>query len=565
MNHPASSTLGKMLENSVRLHAERPALAFAGREPMTYRELGRRVAETSALLRGLGIHAGDRVAILSENMPNWGIAFFSVTSMGAVNVPILPEFHENEIRHILHHSGCKALFVSDPLADKAGSYAELGINLIRIESLSPYPAESGREKIKSILAKGRQQVDRLKEAAHKMGIGHDRETGPDDIASIIYTSGTTGHSKGVMLTHGNLVSNAVACSIVQNVNPEDRFLSILPLSHAYENTVGFLLPVMQGACINYLEKPPTPSILIPALAQVKPTVMLSVPLIIEKIVRKRVFAEISKKKILKLLTALPAVRRLIFRKAGKKLMGVFCGRLRFFGIGGAAVAPDVEAFLREAGFPYAVGYGLTETSPLATGASPEKTRFQSAGQPVQGAELRINDPDPQTGEGEIWIRGPLVMKGYYRDPERTSQVLTPEGWFKTGDLGYLDKDEYLFIKGRLKNVIVRPDGENVYPEEIESVLNACDYVQESLVYRRGDQLVARVLLDYERLDRENQGRHAGEHQMRERIQNILEEIRLKVNASVNAFSRIHSTIEQTEPFEKTPTQKIKRYLYVEHP
>jgi len=553
-----------MLENSVRLYADRAALAFAGKEPMTYREFGQRVAETSALLRELGIHAGDQVAILSENMPNWGIAFFAVISMGAVSVPILPEFHENEIQHILHHSGCKTLFVSDSLADKVGSAADLGIAVIRINSLCPVPASGGRETIRNMLAKGRQQVDRLREAAHKIGFGHDRETGPEDIASIIYTSGTTGHSKGVMLTHGNLVSNAIACSIVQDVNQEDQFLSILPLSHAYENTVGFLLPVMRGACINYLEKPLTPSILIPALAQVKPTVMLSVPLIIEKIVRKRVFAEISKKKILKLLTALPAMRKWIFRKAGRKLMDVFGGRLRFFGIGGASVAPDVEAFLREAGFPYAVGYGLTETSPLATGAPPEKTRFQSAGRPVRGAEIRINDPDPHTGEGEIWIRGPLVMKGYYRDPERTSQVLTREGWFKTGDLGYLDKDEYLFIKGRLKNVIVRPDGENIYPEEIESVLNACDYVQESLVFRRGEQLVARVFLDYERLDRENQGRHAGEHQLSERIKTLLEEIRLKVNASVNAFSRIHTTIEQTEPFEKTPTQKIKRYLYVEN-
>ncbi|MBN1896073.1 AMP-binding protein [bacterium] len=564
MNQPAFSTLGQMLENSVRLYAEKPALAFAGGATLTYRTLGRQVGETSAMLRELGILAGDRVAILSENMPNWGIAFFAVTSMGAVAVPILPEFHENEIRHILQHSGCRVLFVSDALADKAVSAADLGISVIRIHSLRPAQAESGREKIRNILSKGRQHVARIREAAHKIGIGHERETGPDDIASIIYTSGTTGHSKGVMLTHGNLVSNTIACSIVQDVHEEDQFLSILPLSHAYENTVGFLLPVMQGACIHYLEKPPTPSVLIPALAQVKPTVMLSVPLIIEKIVRKRVFAEISRKKILKTLTALPAVRRVIFRKAGRKLMAVFGGRLRFFGIGGAAVAPDVEAFLREAGFPYAVGYGLTETSPLATGAPPEKTRFQSAGRPVQGAEVRINDPDPQTGEGEIWIRGPLVMKGYYRDPERTAQVLTPEGWFKTGDLGYLDKDEYLFIRGRLKNVIVRPDGENIYPEEIESALNACDYVLESLVFRRGEQLVARVLLDYERLDRENEGRHAAEQELLGRIKTLLEEIRLKVNASVNAFSRIHTIIEQTEPFEKTPTQKIKRYLYVEN-
>jgi long-chain acyl-CoA synthetase len=255
------------------------------------------------------------------------------------------------------------------------------------------------------------------------------------------------------------------------------------------------------------------------------------------------------------------IRKRIHKLAGKKLMETFGGALRFFGIGGAALSPEVERFLLEAEFPYAIGYGLTETSPLVAGANAEKTKYRSTGPVVPGLEVRIENPHPKSGIGEIVVRGPSVMKGYYRDPERTEEVISREGWFHTGDLGSFDKNGYLYINGRMKNVILGSSGENIYPEAIESVINRSDIVLESLTYQDEGQLVARIFLDYEKLDVEFSSMGLTESQARERIVQLLEDIRRQVNEQVSSFSRISRVIEQTEPFEKTPTQKIKRYLY----
>jgi long-chain acyl-CoA synthetase len=262
-----------------------------------------------------------------------------------------------------------------------------------------------------------------------------------------------------------------------------------------------------------------------------------------------------------MLYKLPALRKRIHRAAGKKLMQTFGGQLKFFGIGGAKLSREVELFLREGGFPYAIGYGLTETSPLIAGCTPSLTRFRSTGPVVPGMEVRIADPEASTGIGEIQTRGTSVMKGYYRDPERTAETFTPDGWFRTGDLGVLDKDGYLYIEGRLKNMILGPSGENIYPEAVESVINRSDVVLESIVYEDEGQLAARVHLDYEKLDESFSAEGLTEAQIRSRIETMLEDIRKTTNESVSAFSRIARVIEQVEPFEKTPTQKIKRYLY----
>jgi len=562
MENPLIKTLKHVLERSAAAFPDRHALTFVNDIPLTYSELKKEVEDLSHVLHARGIVAGDRVAILGENMPNWGVAYFAVTTMGAVVVPILPEFHPNEIHHILRHSGCKALFVSEKLFDKLkDAECKECRTMVLLNNFHLIQPETTKEKVREFVESGRKKWSRMKETALRLARRTPKEVREEDLASIIYTSGTTGHSKGVMLTHRNIVANALATLETQEVTEKDRLLSLLPLSHAYECTLGLVIPVTQGACVYYLSKPPTPSVLLPALAEVKPTMILAVPLIIEKIVKQKIFPRFTRKALVRGLYRLTPIRKTLHQIAGKKLYATFGGQLRFFGIGGAPLSAEVELFLREARFPYAIGYGLTETSPLISGSAPAQTRYRSAGKPLSNAEVRVQNPDPKTGEGEIWTRGECVMKGYFNDPGRTAEALTGDGWFKTGDLGVLDRDGYLFIRGRLKNVILGPSGENIYPEEIENVLNASDLVLESLVYQDQGQIAARVHLNYEMLDREAEKHHWTETRIQEQIDSLLEKIRLSVNEKVSSFSRINRIIEQPEPFEKTPTQKIKRYLY----
>jgi long-chain acyl-CoA synthetase len=298
------------------------------------------------------------------------------------------------------------------------------------------------------------------------------------------------------------------------------------------------------------------------MARVKPTIILSVPLVIEKIYKARIYPRLHGNALIRGINKIPFVRRRVNSAAGKKLLASFGGMLRLFAIGGAPLAPDVEMFLREAHFPYAIGYGLTETAPLVAGTGPAETRFRSTGRPMAGTQIRIDRPDPVTHEGEILIKGPTVMKGYYRDPARTAEIMTLDGWFRSGDLGVFDADGYLYIKGRLKNVILGPSGKNIYPEEIESTINEFDLVQESLVFMQGTQLAARIHLNYEELDKLFSRIHLPESQIREKVKALLEDLRRRINDRLAVFSRLQKLIEQREPFEKTPTQKIKRHLYV---
>ncbi|HOF20931.1 MAG TPA: AMP-binding protein, partial [Bacteroidales bacterium] len=385
----------------------------------------------------------------------------------------------------------------------------------------------------------------------------------EDLASIIYTSGTTGRSKGVMLTHKNISFNALKGEMIQPVNTNDRFLSVLPLSHTYENTLGLILPMLGGSCVYYLRKPPTPPVLLPALEKVKPTVMLTVPLIIEKVYYNKILPSLTGKWLMKQLYSIPLIRKRLNRIAGAKLMKTFGGSLKFFGIGGSKLNRTVEKFLLEARFPYAIGYGLTETAPLLAGANPQKTVFDSTGPAIDEIELKINNPDPKTGEGEIWARGDNVMKGYYREPEMTAEVLTADGWFKTGDLGVFDSRNNLYIKGRLKNMIVGASGENIYPEEIESVINNFRFVLESLVIQQKGKLVAYVHLNMEELERKYRSlKQDLEDRFEEKIQEFILELKEYVNTNVNKFSQINKVVLQPVPFEKTATLKIKRFLYI---
>ncbi len=557
-------TLLHVLQFASENYPDRHAVSFVDKDKITYREFNFKVEEVSRFLKGEGVIAGDRVAILSENQPNWAIAFFAITTMGAVAVPIMTEFHSTEVHHILRHSESKAVFASAKYFGKIEGFQFESLQTrILIDDFSIIPPETKNDFLKEVIAGGKKEFAKIKEAALKfVGLIPD-EVEETNIASILYTSGTTGHSKGVMLTHKNIVSDAIATLQIVNVTSSDRMLSILPLFHTIESTLGLVTPFMAGASITYLEKPPTAAALLPALSKVKPTIMLAVPLVIEKIYRAKIFPEFNRKIIVKGLYKIPAIRKKLNKIAGKKLLQTFGGELRMFCIGGAPLAPEVEKFLNESGFPYAVGYGLTETSPLVTGTPPEFVRMRSAGKILPGMQIKIANADSKTGEGEILIKGTNVMKEYYKDPERTKDVFDSEGWFKSGDLGMIDKDNYLFIKGRLKNVIIGPNGKNIYPEEIESIINEFPFVAESLVMEKGGQLIARVYINNEEIDSEFKIQKLSEPKARQIVNKLLSDILTQVNERVNTFSRLNKIIEQPEPFEKTPTQKIKRYLYVD--
>jgi long-chain acyl-CoA synthetase len=539
-------TFPALLSASVRKFGTCNALALVGEKPLTYLEMNVKIQALISFLEKTGIRQGDKVAILSTNQPNWGIAYYALASMGVTVVPLLPDFLPSEIDNILNHSESKAIFVSSGLWYKLEGL-ECGSlqHRIRIEDFEmPVPKASGSSYDASSSPAGTYQV---------------KET---DLAAIIYTSGTTGKSKGVMLTHRNICFTAIKSGTIQHIDEHDRFLSILPLSHAYENTIGLVLPMLRGACVYYLGKAPVISVLLPALKEVKPTLMLTVPLIIEKVYRSSVLPKIREHRITTLLYKIPYTRKKMNVIAGKKLMQTFGGELKFFGIGGAKLNRNVEKFLREARFPYAIGYGLTETAPLLAGFNPQNSKWQSTGPVMEGVQLKIHQPDPKTGEGEIWAKGPNVMLGYYKEPAMTSEVMTPDGWFRTGDLGMFDKSNYLFIKGRLKNMIVGSGGENIYPEEIESVINNFKYVVESLVMEKQGKLVA--LVHFNREEIETRYLHLKEelsNYVEQKIEELLEELQEYVNARVNKFSRVQLVLVQPEPFQKTATQKIQRYLY----
>lgn len=539
-------TFEALFHQTVAKFGNHCAYAYAGEKPRTFFEAEREIWALTAFLEKFTIKPGDRVAILSTNMPNWSSAYFSITFMGAVAVPVLPDFSATEVANILNHSGSKAIFISSSLLSKIEEFKNDDLKTgIMIEDYTLLFSENPSVKYEP------------------EAVPSDKyEVSGNDLASIIYTSGTTGRSKGVMLTHKNISINALMGKAIQYVDENDRFLSVLPLSHTLENTLGLILPMISGSCVYYLRKPATPAVLLPALEEVKPTMMLTVPLIMEKIYYNKILPAFRGNIILRFLYKIGFIRRKLNVVAGKKLLKTFGGELKFYGIGGAKLNKNVERFLLEARFPYAIGYGLTETSPLLAGANPKNSVLESTGPAIEGVEIKINNPDIKTGEGEIWARGPNVMKGYYKDQEMTNEVITSDGWFKTGDLGVLDKNNYLFIKGRLKNMILGASGENIYPEEIESVINNFRYVVESLVIQQKGKLVAYVHLNMEELEKKYQHlkQDMSKH-IEEKKNEIVTELKEYVNSKVNKFSQINKVILQPVPFQKTATLKIKRFLY----
>ncbi len=546
MKQYKSLTFPALFSETVEKFGTCNAMALVGQTPFTYNEVNSHIQSLIVFFEKLGIKPGDKIALLSTNMPNWGMAYYATTFMGAVVVPMLPDFSEFEIENILKHSEAKAMFVSKGLRSK--------VDKLDVETLQSKISIEDFALINSV------------ESSPKFDLAEksttDYHINEDDMAAIIYTSGTTGSSKGVMLSHKNICSNAINSKTIHPMDETDRFLSILPLSHTYENTLGYVIPMLAGACIYYLGKTPVPSLLIAAFKDVKPTIMFSVPLIIEKIYRGKVLPSINGKAITKYLYKIPFFRKKLNAVAGKKLMETFGGALTFFGIGGAKLNSQVELFLREAKFPYAIGYGLTETAPLIAGSGPAITKFQSTGPALIGVELKINNPDPVTQVGEVWAKGDNIMMGYYKEPEKTKEVLTEDGWFKTGDLAKFDKDNYLYIEGRLKNMIVGASGENIYPEEIESVINNFKHVVESVVVEQKGKLVAMVHFNHEELEQQYKHLKKGiENYVDHTVDELIEELQIYVNSRVNKFSQVQMVVAQVDPFQKTATHKIKRFLY----
>ena len=478
--------------------------------------------------------------------------------IGAVAVPILPDLPESDVHHILNEMQVKALFTTQKQIDKI---YELRRELVGpIITLDDFAAEIGVLPVITISGYLSEALTALNESPEQPVFP---EVAEDDLASILYTSGTSGHSKAVMLSHKNLTANAYAASGLKVIPPGSVWLSILPMSHTYEFTCGFILPLLVGGRIAYAGKTPTPAILQKLCEYEKPMVIFAVPLVLEKIYKKRVLPQIEKSSLLTLLCKLGPTRRLIYRKIGAKLCTFFGGNLQLMGVGGAALNPEVEKFLFEARFPYLVGYGMTESAPLiAGGPFGDKTiAVGSTGKPIPGVQVKIVAPDPATGIGEITVCGPNVMRGYYSDSEATQAVLTADGWLSTGDLGIFDEKGNLYVRGRSKNVIVLASGENVYPEAIEHKINTYTWVVESLVLENNGQVEAWIYPDYEFIDEQTSG--SSRIDRRTYIENLLESMRVELNEQLPKSSRLAKVFERREPFIKTATHKIKRYLYFE--
>ena len=490
----------------------------------------------SKVLTQYGIGAGDKVAILSTNMPNWSVVFFSTVVFGRISIPILPDSSENEVTNIINHSESKVLFVAKKMVGKVSKEVMEKMTLvIELDTLEIIKADEEK-----FTCDGRTAVPT-----------------PDEIATIIYTSGTTGSAKGVVLTHRNLASNVITCYHSCKRTEKDRWLSILPMAHTLEMTLGMLYPMYTGSTVYYLPKPPAAPLLLKAMKIVRPTTMLTVPMIIEKVYKGSVLPTIKKSRTLTWMNK--HMRWLMCRIIGIKLKKTFGGCISFYGIGGAKLDPEVEEFLLKARFPYAIGYGLTETSPLLGYAMKGWRSVGSFGYPVYNVKLKLHNVDPVTGEGEIVAKGPNVMLGYYKDPVRTRSVFTEDGWFRTSDIAVQDEKGRFYIKGRNSNMILGPSGENIYPEEIENVLNNVEGVGESIVVERNGRLVALVspiegFIEWD---------EASEDKFYEKLAHWKAKILSITNKSVNKSSQVSSVEVMKEPFEKTATQKIRRFKYKE--
>lgn len=538
--------------STLTANKEIPALSDFKGVTYTYGDVAARIARIHLLYEAASIKPGDKVALCAKNSAAWAVTFLATVTYGAVPVPLLHDFHPDQIEHLTTHSEARLLFTEQSIANDLDH--DRMPDLKGILLLGSCKAELARD---TRLAKAAANLDRLFAEMYPGEFDPSRlkltHRPIDDLALINYTSGSSGNPKGVMLSYRNLWSNVdFALRNIPFFHPGDDMLSMLPLAHMYGLVFELLFPFCRGCHITFLGRVPSPKILLQAFAETRPQLVITVPLVIEKIVKGKVFPTL-RKPLIRLLLAIPPVRKKIYAKVRAQLLQAFGGNLKQLILGGAPVAADVEKLLRDIKFPFTVGYGMTECAPLVTYEWWETQRPHSCGRLCDGMEARIESPDPAHKAGVLFVKGDNVMKGYYKNPKATAEALTPDGWLNTGDLCTRDADGYLYIHGRDKNMILGPSGQNIYPEEIEAKLNNLPLVGESIVLDRGGKIIALVHPNYE------QGRMEGltDQQTEKRVMDQLPVL----NKELPGYSRVSAFEIHTDEFAKTPKHSIRRFLY----
>lgn len=542
-----------LIQNSIQKNWEHPAMNDLGGAGYTYRDLARKIAKLHLLFDRAGVRRGDRIALCGRNSSNWSIAFLATFTYGAVAVPILHEFKPDNIHHLVGHSDSRLLFVDPAIWENLDP-----ASLPRIDgalSTTDFSLLFHRSKK---LAEARANLNRLfgdtyPERFRPADAAYAPEPDPDDLAVINYTSGSTGFSKGVMLSYRNIWSNIrFALDNIHYIKAGDGAICMLPLAHMFGLSIEMLHMVCHGAHIYFLTRTPSPRIIMDAFATVRPKLVITVPLIIEKIIKTRVFPLLDKP-LMKVMLKVPVLDDRLLGKIRRRLLDTFGGNLQQIVIGGAALNADVEAFLRRIHFPFTVGYGMTECGPLIAYAPWDRQRPGSCGRIVERMQARIDSPDPARIPGTLRVKGDNVMKGYYKNPDATAAAIDPDGWMDTGDICQMDPDGYLYIRGRDKSMILGPSGQNIYPEEIEHRINNLPYVGESLVVDRGGKLVALIHPDFDTATKDGLDTDA--------LQRLIDTNVKGLNADLPAYSQISGIKLFQEEFEKTPKRSIKRYLY----
>lgn len=542
------------IERSVIDNWDSDALTDYQGVTLQYKDVARKIEKLHIMFENCGVQKGDKIAICGRNSANWAVAFIATLTYGAVAVPVLHEFTPDQVYNIVNHSEAKLLFVGDIVATTidATKMPDLeGIIYIPDYSLVVSRTDKltyAREHLNELFGKKYPKAFRTNHVHYYV------EQDPDELALINYTSGTTGFSKGVMLPYRALWGNLdfAMKALGENIPKRSNTVSILPMAHMYGMAFEFLFEFCHGCHIFFLTRVPSPAIIAQAFKDIKPAIIIAVPLVVEKIIRKKVFPKIQNNKM-RLLLNMPVISKKVKQKICEEVYNAFGGNLYEIIVGGAAFNQEVEAFLKSIDFPVTVGYGATECAPIITYADCHEFVPTSCGKAVVHMDVKIDSSDPENVPGEILAKGTNVMLGYYKNEEATRQVLDNEGWYHTGDLALMDKDGYVFIKGRSKNMLLGANGQNIYPEEIEDKLNSMAMVVESLVLQKGDRLAALVYPDYD--EAKNMGFSKDD------LQNIMEQNLIELNQMIPSYSRISAIRLQDEEFEKTPKKSIKRYLY----
>ncbi len=544
----------KIYEKSFQENWDLPALTdYVEQKTLTFADVAKEIARFHILFRECQIRRGDKIALIGRDCANWCVVYMAAVTYGAIIVPILPDFNPNDVHHIINHSESVFLFVSDRIWD---TLEEEKISEIRgVFSLTDFRCLHQRdgENIQKLL----KELDNRFTEEYPNGFTRENiryaDLDNDKVVLLNYTSGTTGFSKGVMLTGNNLAGNVTYARTLDVLFRGERELCFLPLAHAYSCAFNFLVPMAFGAHVFLLGKLPSPKILLKAFEEVKPNLILTVPLILEKIYKKMIAPQLNKR-TMKLVMSVPLLNDRIYAQINKKLTNALGGRFREVIVGGAAMNQEVADFLYKIKFPYTIGYGMTECGPLISYDNHKEYVPTSCGQILKGImEVRIDSEDPYNKVGEIQVRGENVMKGYYKNEEATRNVFTDDGWLKTGDLGTIDVNKRIYIRGRSKTMILSSNGQNIYPEEIEAKLNNLPFVLESLVVEREGKLVGLVYPDYDTVDSTGI-RH-------EDLPAIMEQNRKDLNKLLAPYEAVTSIILYPTEFEKTPKRSIKRYLY----